>query len=115
MAEMGQTYHWSTFTYGIFGRKIASSPFGTELSRRSRLDRQRNLFSRVEAPNIRTTYVPAKVYRQGVVLGKAWKSSVEALLDCRRNPFSRVKAPNCLTTYVLAEASYMVEFGNVPQ
>ena len=94
MAEMGQTYHWSTFTYGIFGRKIASSPFGTELFRRSRLDRQRNLFSRVEAPNIRTTYVPAKS------LYMVDRGSVPQETTRWRKPLSTEEASKHLMTYV---------------
>ena len=62
----------------------------------------------MEAPNLRTIYVPAKasyLVEHGTVKQKAVRE---------QNPFSRVEAIIRLKTYVPAKASYLVEHGTVP-
>ena len=63
----------------------------------------------MEAPNLRTTYVPAKA------LYLVEHRTVKQKAARQQNPFSRVEAINRLTTYVLAKASYLVDHGTVPQ
>ena len=145
MAKTGLTYHQSTFTHRIFGGKIASAPiqFRKSPPRPSAISIQQsggpkssdNLCTvqgivlgragncsaeaRQSAKLIQQSEGPESsddlCTSQGVLLGIAWNCSPEARLDCRRNLFSRVEAPNRLPTYVPAKASYLLEYGTVPQ
>ena len=70
-------------------------------SRAARLDRQRNLYSRVMAQNRLTTYIPAEVS----YLAEHETIYAEAPLDRLQNSFMRVEAPNRLANHIPAEAS----------